>query len=184
MEWVKKQKELKGILIWVYHKELGKWAVERLKTDGYDVLHCPSGTEYDRIITDPESANRIVVASMSAHGLGKNLQHFQHPYYLQWPRPADMAEQTLGRVHRQGQMADEIIATTCLTTAWDELNFAATLNDALYIHQSIGARQKCIFANYDPLPVVKPSGFLRERGFQNTMLNKDDQKVLTQKFKS
>lgn len=171
-------------IIWYYYDGLGRWLISELQKAGIDAHWCPAGREHNDYIMNPAAAGRVVVASMSAHGTGKNLQHFQHVYYAQWPRSAIMAEQSIGRVHRKGQEADEILADQCLTTQWDRLNLAACLNDALYISQSTGQRQKVIYGNYDPLPEVYPSEFLRERGFQNKRLSLQQQQDLMDRFRN
>jgi len=172
----------KGAIVWYYHQEMGVWATEELREIGMDAVHCPAGDAFNSLIIDPANADKIIVASISAHGTGKNLQHFEHQYVLQWPRPAHVTEQMLGRTHRNGQKADELVVRTNWTLEFDELNFAACLNDSLYIHQTTGNRQKLIYATYDPLPKVFPSMVLQERGFQNRKLDRGQEKYLQEKF--
>ncbi|MCP4897863.1 MAG: DEAD/DEAH box helicase family protein [bacterium] len=171
-----------GAIIWVHHKEMGQWCYEALLEAGINALHCPAGNAGNRAILDPENGNKVIVASMTAHGTGKNLQHFQKQYFLQWPRPATTAEQTLGRTHRNGQEADELIVSTNWTTEFDYLNFAACLNDSLYIHQTTGTRQKLVYCGYDPLPPIFPPEVLKERGFQPKMLSGEQRHILDMKF--
>lgn len=154
-----------GGIIWVYHAEVGRWIYEYLQHYGIPCLHCPAGPQGNTTIGDVANANKIVVASITAHGEGKNLQHFQHQYIVQFPRVASKAEQVLGRVHRVGQKADEIIVTTNHSIEWDDMNFAACLNDSLYIHQT-QTRQKLIYCTYDPLPKIYPPLVMQERGLQ------------------
>lgn len=172
-----------GALIWVFHQEMGQWMVDTLIETGVpNVLHCPAGNKANTDILDARNAKKIIVASMSSHGTGKNLQAFQHQYFLQWPRPAIMAEQTIGRTHRNGQMADQLVVYTNQTQDFDDLNFAACLNDSLYIHQTTGNRQKLIYATYDPMPKIFPAPVLRERGFQNKALNYEQQQLMKERF--
>lgn len=183
VNWVTKT-DPKGAIIWVYHTDLGTWAFDALKEAGVDPLHCIAGEHSNRVIRDHKNGDRIIVASMSAHGTGKNLQHFQHSYFLQWPRSATLAEQVLGRMHRTGQKADELNPRLNNTTEFDVLNFAACLNDALYNQQTTGNRQRLIYCAYDPLPAVFPVAVLRERGFQPKKLNSIDSKSLMGRFKA
>jgi len=178
----KDSKKDRGALIWVHNQEIGRWAVEALQEAGLPVLHCPAGEVSNKAIRDPKNGNKFVVASISAHGTGKNLQHFQHCYILQWPRNAKKAEQLLGRHHRNGQKADQLIVVTNNTVEFDRQNFAATLNDSLYIHQTTGSRQKLMYATYDPLPMIFPAAVLRQRGFENRMLNEVQQAGLNERF--
>ena len=180
IKWAKEGVE--GGIVWVHHQEVGKWAYEALIQAGVEAIHCPAGDRYNSLILDPASAKKIIVASISAHGVGKNLQHFQHQYVLQWPRSATVAEQMLGRTHRSGQKADELVVLLNQTLDFDTVNFAACLNDALYIHQTTGNRQKLIYANYDPLPKIYSSAWLHEHGANNARLTADMERILRERF--
>lgn len=183
LEWAKETKPKgEGALFWVHHQEVGHWMYETLTNAGFDTLYAPAGA--NELILDPANKDKLVVASIKAHGTGKNLQHFQNQYFVQWPRPAVDAEQTIGRTHRTGQMADELSVYTNLTLEWDFMNFAATVNDSLYIQQTTGNRQKLIFSNYDPLPKMYPSTALSERGLQTKILNREQQAILDERFSS
>lgn len=180
---IKWAKEIKGgALIWIYHQEVGKWAVEALREAGVEALYAPAGAHGNRVILNSKNASRIIVASIMAHGEGKNLQAFQDQYFLQWPRSAKMAEQVLGRTHRQGQQADTLIVEMNRTLHFDHLMFAACLTDALYIHQTTGNRQKLVFGTYDPMPKVYSPEFLREHGLQNQLLSQQQRKFMEQRF--
>ncbi len=183
---IKWSEEFGSGLIWVYHQEMGTWAVEALKEAGIDALHAPAGA--DDLIEDVGDygrggkGDRIVVASMASHGTGRNLQAFQHQLFLQWPRSAQMAEQVLGRTHRNGQLADELVAHTLLTIEPDHVCRAASLNDAIYIQQTLGSRQKILICDYDPLPKIFSPEFLREQGTSPEMLNAEHRKMLKDLF--
>jgi len=171
----------KGGIIWVYHQEMGIWISEVAREAGLDVMHCPAGNEANAAIGDERNKNKIVVASITAHGTGKNLQHFQNQYIAQWPRPAGVAEQLLGRTHRNGQEADELIVVTNNTLPFDDMNMAACINDSLYIHQTSN-RQKLIIASYNPLPKIFPPEVLMERGFKPEALDREQITLLQEKF--
>ncbi|MEM7203059.1 MAG: DEAD/DEAH box helicase family protein [Planctomycetota bacterium] len=183
VEWARKEvPPSHGAILWVHHKEIGRWVFEELQRAGLNALACPAGREHDAAITDPANGTRLVVASISAHATGKNLQHFQHQHIVQWPRSAVVAEQMLGRLHRTGQRADELVVSTCNTTDIDQLNFAACLNDAAYIHESTGTRQKMMFAGYDPCPVVYDPAVLRKQGLDPKRLTGEQMRLLEDKF--
>jgi len=170
-----------GAIIWVKNIGVGTWLVEALREGGVDPVHCPAGGSNNEKILDPSNEKRVIVASMDAHGTGKNLQGFNRQLFLQWPRSAKLAEQTLGRMHRNGQKANEVWAYTVVTTEFDELCMAATLNDSLYIHQT-GGRQKLIICTYTKQPKIFPSGVMKERGFSNKILGEIDRRALEEKF--
>lgn len=174
----------KGCIIWYYHQAIGLWLKEELerRLPANDILHCPAGNASNSAIIDKKHGNKIVLASITAHGTGKNLQHFEHQYFMQWMRQAHISEQAIGRTHRNGQMADELRVFTNITSLFDQLNFAACLNDALYIQQTTGTRQKIIYCDYDPLPKIFPASVLRERGLQPQMLSAQMQTELQEKF--
>lgn len=175
-----------GGVVFAYHHEVAEWAVEAGRAAGLDVLYCPAGADREiEAVGDPKQGgrgDRIVVASMRSHGLGRNLQAFCRCLFLQWPRAADLAEQALGRFHREGQAADTVEATTSLWSEWDDLNRGATLNDAMYVSQTIGAEPRVLYADYNPLPDVYPVDFLASRGMSPDGLDAAGQRKLREKF--
>lgn len=180
VNWARQLPKGEGGLVWYYHNEVGEWIVEVAKAAGLPVLHCPAGD--NEKIRDPKNADKVLVASVMAHGEGKNLQHFQHQFIVQWPRSARVAQQMLGRCHRTGQTADELVVWRADTMPFDVLNFAACLNDAVYQQQTTGVRQKMVFCNYDPLPLVFSPEFLREQGLQPQQLSAEQRAMLEDKF--
>lgn len=171
-----------GAVLWTFHKEVGFWLTEELEKAGLDALHCPAGKAHNVAITDPANADKILVASIGAHHIGKNLQHFSHQLVVQWPRSAVVAEQMLGRLHREGQEADELVVVTNNTTDSDILNFAACLNDACYIHDSTGGRQKLMYAAYETPPVVISPTILKQAGLDPKRLTGEQLQLLQETF--
>lgn len=181
-----------GVLVWYWHDEVGRWLVEALEAIGEEPLWCPADATRpgsSARLLDPANAGRIIVVAMGGHYEGKNLQgEGEHPGFerqviVEFPRKADLLEQVLGRTHRFGQPADELVPVTINTSEFDHQNVSACLIDALYIHQSTGSRQKAIYADYDPLPRVYPPDFLRERGFADVpALDADARAALEEKF--
>jgi hypothetical protein len=146
-----------GCLIWYDNDEIGEWANERLEEEGLNPLFCKAGEASNRILNDRERCKgRVILLTSNAHFQGKNLQFDRNQFYIQWPRSATRAEQTIGRQHRHLQEYDEVFVTTCNTTEFDHILFGATLNDAAYVHQSQGNKQKLIYATYLPKPKVVP----------------------------
>ena len=176
-----------GGIVFYFHQEVGRWLVEVLEASGHfngRVVHAPAGDVANRMLADPSNANKIVVASAEAHGTGKNLQYFHNMYVMQWVRSAKDTEQLIGRLHRQGQEADEMVVATNITLPFEERNLAATLNDSLYIHQSTGDRQKLIYATWDPLPRIYPAAVLIEAGLEASKLTAKMEKAFLEKFGS
>lgn len=171
-----------GGILWFWHNGIGRWLRDEIQAAGIDMLYCPAGKDANEEIIDHANKDRVIVASIGAHSIGKNLQHFEHQLFVQWPRVATTAEQTLGRTHRTGQMADELVVYRFDTTAFDTINFAACLNDAVYNHQSTGDRQKVVYANYDPMPTVFSPEFLREQGANPETLTVEQRDMMEDLF--
>lgn len=159
VSWAQRKKH--GI-VWYYHQTMGRELARALEEAGLDPLLCMAGRAADKTIA--ESKGRVVVASIPAHNTGKNLQFHTNQLIAQFPRPARDLEQTLGRLHRMGQEADELIVDTCLTLDFDHMLVNACLLDSLYIHQTGGGMQKAVVAGWNPLPKVFPNSVLVERG--------------------
>lgn len=169
LKWAQNLPKKEGGIIWYLNQEMGRWMSEYLRDAGMDYDFLPASKSSDERLVNyrnnPQKAKgKTLVASIMAHGTGKNIQFMSNALFLQWPRQAKQAEQTLGRLHRNGQEADCVNVFTMSMCEWDAMNFAATLNDALYTHQSTGNRQKLIYATYDPRPKIFPSHVLQQRG--------------------
>ncbi len=162
-DWVRSLKGAGG-LIWYHHEAVGMWASWFLRQVDIPVLWCPAGDPYNEIIANPENAGSVIVASMRGHGTGKNLQHFKHNYFLQWPRDAALAQQVIGRTHRNGQDADHLVFVTNNNTEFDHGNMHATLIEASYQQQSLETRQALCSATFDPKPVEYPMEWLVAQG--------------------
>jgi len=181
IEWAA-SRDGEGSILWWFHNAVGARAAEIARSLGVDLLFCPAGPEHDEAILSRANAGKVVIASMSAHGEGKNLQHFGDQCFLQWPREARLAEQTIGRTHRQGQERDELVVTTMNTTEFDHMNYAACLLDAVFAHQVMDSHQRIVFAGYDPLPMIFSPEFLHEQGFNPTMLSADQRQRMEEHF--
>lgn len=174
-EWLKTLPPPRGALVWVWNIEVGRWAFEILRESlGERVLHAPE--EADRLM-ESAPASAIIVASIGAHGEAKNLQRFSEQVFLQAPRAAHVMEQAIGRTHRPGQEADELVVRTVNSTEFDHKCYAACLVDALFAHET-DHPQKVIYADYVTLPRYFPSSFLAANGFQVKQLSDAQEKML------
>jgi len=170
-------------LIWVHHQELGEWIVEDLKAAGLGVLHCPAGETANAHLIDPVMCRgKVAVASISAHGTGKNLQHFGDQLVVQFPRSATVAEQMLGRTHRNGQERPSLTASTLNSNAFDHQVMAACLNDSVYIQATTGNRQKLMMCSWNPWPKTFPSDVLVRYGLQPKILTGEMEQMRKDKF--
>lgn len=90
-----------------------------------------------------EDGYRPIVASLGAHGTGKNLQMFADAVLLDPPPSGAKLEQVLGRLHRPGQGAT--LVRYLISSAWaDEARRA--LADAKWLATSLGQPQRMIVA--------------------------------------
>ena len=161
-----------GCLFWYHHQEIGNWLHSEFKKQGIQVIFADAGKRGEHFILDKKNANLPIIASIGSHGTGKNLQHFQENYIVQFSRSATTMEQLIGRTHRMGQKADQLIMHTNFTTEFDHLMFASTLADSLYIAQSMN-RQKLVYADYNPVPEKFSSQIIKERGLYGIGNNSD-----------
>lgn len=88
------------------------------------------------------SGSESVIASIRAHGTGKNLQQFARNLVANPPSSGSEWEQLIGRTHRQGQKADEVSIEVYRHTEpmMRAVEKARDLSE--YIEESFGATQK------------------------------------------
>lgn len=125
-------------LCWYEFDAFGR-AVDRL--GGGDFVFCGPGADGDSRVLSLDG-NEAVVASIRAHGTGKNLQSFGRNLVATPPSDGATWEQLMGRTHRTGQAADEVTFevyrhTEPLIRALDK---ARDLSE--YIESTFGARQR------------------------------------------
>lgn len=185
VEWADKNTRSDGI-IWYFNQEIGVWVTEELKKKGIPCIHCPAGKDVDIFLTKPDVADRcrghFLVASLKAHGTGKNLQFLHDQLFLQLPWTEDQAQQTIGRTHRTGQLADVVNVTTLVSNDTDELQLAAILNDSMYVFETSASRRKVLIATWNPMPSVFGSSVLIRAGIQAKVLTARQQQMLGERF--
>lgn len=94
-----------------------------------------------------EKGDRPIVASIRAHGTGKNLQMFSRNLLTNLPADGAAYEQLLGRTHRPGQRADEVTVDLYLQTEEVREAWESATSYARYVAQSVGAAQKLLYAD-------------------------------------
>lgn len=178
VEWAKglekNHKGERGGIVWVHHQEMLEWIAS-------EIPGCMTARAGELEILKHEHKDRIVVASMPAHGVGKNLQHFRHQIFAQWPRPANIAEQVIARTHRPGQEADEMVAGILFGTEFDHQLICATLADSLYISLTTHAELRLLSCSWARRPKIYDPRLLDKLGFQGD-LKKVDANRLKEKF--
>jgi hypothetical protein len=189
VDWCKQQEEGLGGILWYHHDDLGLWLFETLMASGIPAVHCPAGREADKFLTPYDEAakrckGKFLVCSTRAHGQGKNLQFMQNQLFVQLPVSEDSMEQSIGRTHRSGQEADEVVCTTLVSNEFDDMCLAAILNDAIYVQETMNNPQKVLIASWDPMPIIYGSQLLIRAGAQTRMLSARQQQMLAEKFQT
>lgn len=131
-------KENVGI-IWYEHASLGAAIA---KAGGFPLF----GPGAEGILK--EKGQRTIVASIKAHGTGKNLQDFSRNLVTTAPTSGTVWEQLLGRTHRPGQQADEVTVEVYRHTLEMRSAMTKALRDAEYQEKTTGNQQKLLFATY------------------------------------
>lgn len=129
-------------ICWYEHDAFGQRVTHLSGCPGYGAGREAS----ERILA--ERGARAVVASIRAHGTGRNLQCFSRQLVCNPPADGATWEQLIGRTHRQGQLADEVTVEVYRHTEpmRDALDRARIL--AAYIQGTMGGSQKLLRASY------------------------------------
>jgi hypothetical protein len=139
IEWLR---EHLGI-VWYEHAAFG----EKLAEVSGHRFYGPGPAASEGIIQ--ETGNVSIIASLRAHGNGKNLQAFNDCLVANVPSNGAVWEQMLGRIHRPGQPADEVNCTVYQHSESVLKAFEDARRDAQYIQQSTGSRQKLCYCVYN-----------------------------------
>jgi hypothetical protein len=179
VKWAKAQG--KGI-VWYWHQEVGQWLSEALP----DAVFFPAGKQSDRTLTANDApavlGDKILICSLPAHGTGKNLQYMANQLFLQMPINEMVMEQGIGRTHRKGQKADEVVVTTLISNDHDKMALGAVLNDAVYVSETMNQPQKVLIAAWNPMPTTYGHDVLTRAGAQAKMLTARQQQLLRERF--
>ena len=133
--WIRSIGDKRGI-IWYEHRTVGENISRWCGLPHY-------GPE-----SDPRKAKEpVIVASLKAHGDGKNLQAFSRQLFLSLPANGTIVEQAIGRSHRHGQTDDLVEVSWFAHTDVLSEAFGSVMEDALYVEETTGHRQKVLYAS-------------------------------------
>ena len=148
-------------IVWTAHRALLEKLRERIAPLG---LRAYGAGEQD-IIFETKSC----VASIDAHGEGKNLQqNHARMLYLTVPASPKAWEQSLGRCHRQGVVADEVEVQVVLACAETWMAFERARRGAAYIEQTTGQKQRL---NFVPIFVTDEDSVIRRANANDPLWN-------------
>lgn len=178
-EW-HKEKPNQGTVIWYDNQGVGTWLRDYLRDADLPHILCTAGK--GDLLQDETKRDLFSIATFNAFSEGLNIQtKYAAAAYAQWTRSAKLAEQTIGRIHRPGQPEDEVELYYSICGEFDHVNLAATLNDAAYIHQTVG-KQKLMIADYEETPKIIPYSVLVEWGSEPEGCTLESRNLLEEKF--
>lgn len=140
--WAKRQPS--PAILWTERPAVG----ERLER-----LH---GIRYYGADSDPieNATGTTVCASLAAHGTGRNLQAWHRMLYIDVPPNGSRFEQSLGRMHRDGQTACAVHADMVFGCVEDVEAFWRSVRDSAYAEEITGQAQKLTHADIEDVESV------------------------------
>lgn len=94
-----------------------------------------------------EDAKGPIIASIQSNGEGRNLQQWSEALVISPPPNGMIWEQMLGRLHRQGQEADEVSFDVVISCREVLEGFERAQNDAKYLFDTTGNPQKLLYGD-------------------------------------
>jgi len=128
-------------IVWYTHRTLGL-AIE--KATG--LPRYGEGEDASRLIAR-EDGSRSIIASVRAHGTGKNLQRFSRNLITCSPAGGRDFEQLLARTHRSGQQAEQVTAEVYLHTEELLSAFDNAIAEAKNVFETHGTPQRLLYAS-------------------------------------
>lgn len=140
-EWMRKP----GI-VWTEHALFA----ERLARETGAKYYGRKGLAEDGEFIDDADASRAIIASIDANREGRNLQtKWNRNLIVSPPERPGIWQQTLGRTHRPGQTADEVIVDVFLGCLEHANAWRRALSGAQAVRDTTGAEQKLLLADPD-----------------------------------
>jgi sarcosine oxidase delta subunit len=133
-EWLRSQDH--PVILWVEHRAV----LKKLEERGIPVYG--AGTRL------PEDKPISCAASIQAHGTGRNLQKWYNQHILTPPASGQSWEQLLGRMHRPGQLEDEVLCHYYAHTDAFKKAIEVARQDAHYLELTTGNVQKLNLATW------------------------------------
>jgi hypothetical protein len=133
-------------IIWTEHVEFGRRLARELGLSYYGKGGQCEQSGRPIVKADPEKG---LVASVFANGEGQNLQAWSRNLIFSIPETGTIWEQCLGRTHRDGQEADEVVVDYYAPTLASFDGFFRAKGRAQYMQNIMGNPQKLLLADLD-----------------------------------
>lgn len=126
-------------LVWVRHSSAGEMLSKALK-----IPYFGGGTG----AVVESYRDHAAILSIPAHYQGRNLQHWHRNLVLQPSANGVEWQQLLGRTHRAGQTADEVLCDILVGTPWGHDVIERAKYHAKWLHGQTGEAQRLLFATW------------------------------------
>jgi hypothetical protein len=130
-------------IIWVEHIATG---IKLSEMSGLPYFHRLGLTSEGAFIGDHKGGS--LIASIAANAEGRNLQRYAHNLIITPPASGRTWEQLLGRTHRPGQQADEVMVDVMLGSPTIAEQMRQAIKDARFIAATTGQAQKLLQADF------------------------------------
>ena len=141
-------------LLWVEHRAVGN-KLSQLFGWPY---HADMGKSKDgKFLEDRTPSDGPLILSTASCSTGRNLQAWCENIVVTSPASGSTYEQLLGRTHRDGQEADEVVCDIIFTSDQSYGDFWQAVADAQYVEATTGAPQKLSVATINVNPATKVS---------------------------
>jgi hypothetical protein len=127
-------------IIWIHHREIG------LRLEALGIPYYGAGGLRNGVSIESELGDRSVCASIESNATGRNLQMFARAIVAETPDDPKRWEQLIGRMHRTGQRADEVIVRPVLSTERAKVALERTCTRARAIEAVTGLPMKLLLA--------------------------------------
>jgi intein/homing endonuclease len=130
-------------ICWVEHVEFGRVLSE---TTGIPYYQRGGLNAAGKPLEDHPPATALI-ASIASNAEGRNLQAWNKNLVVSPPSSGALWEQLLGRTHRDGQEADEVVCTLVISLSEQASAFERARADARAISDTLGQEQKICYAD-------------------------------------
>lgn len=139
-----------GGVVWTMHRAAGYKLSEMT---GLPYFGAGGMTDGGRSIVRAEDP--CVIASVQACGTGLNLQRYDRMLVLSMPPTNTTVEQTLARIHRQGQKSPVVHVDWVLACSGQERSFRRALQDAEFHRDMLAMPARLCYGDIHEVPIKR-----------------------------